>query len=308
MKKIRKRIFPFLLSVVLIGGCSGKDRSKFMISQMKPIMSGMSISTNRNADVETVRKAMPASLLQLDGFIEVSPDNTDLLIRAAEAYSGYAFLFIEDTDKPRAAKLHKKARNYALRALNQSQDFGDPLTCSNDEFNEALKKLTKDDARALFFATNSWLSYMGLSWKTNHEILDNQRPKILAMMDRMMVLDDTFNYGAIHAMFGAYNSAPPVYMGGDPEAAKNYFDRAFEISDSKFLPWHYLYAKYYAVRIQNRELFVNTLNKIIASPEDLLPEKSFANEATKEKAKTLLKKVDEFFEKDGAYLKKNLVL
>ncbi len=306
MKKIRKRIFPFLLAVLLISGC-GKARSRFMISQMKPIMSGMSVSTNRNGDVETVRKSMPASLVQLDGFIEVAPDNTDLLIRASEAYSGYAFLFVEDTDKLRAAKLHKKARNYAMRALNQSQDFGDPLTCSNDEFNEALKKLTKEDARALFFATNSWLSCMGLSWRKYPEII-NDRPKILAMMDRMMELDDTFNYGAIHIMFGAYNSAHSANMGGDPKLAKHHFDKAFEISGSKFLPWYYLYAKYYAVRIQDRELFVNSLNKIISAPENLLPEKSFANEATKEKAKRLLKKVDLFFEKDGTYLKKNLVL
>lgn len=282
MNEIRKRIFPFLLSVLLIWGCSGKDRSKFMISQMKPIMSGMSISTNRNADVETVRKAMPASLLQLDGFIEVSPDNKDLLIRAAEAYSGYAFLFVEDTDKPRAAKLHKKARNYALRALNQSRDFGDPLTCSNDEFNEALKKLTKEDARALFFATNSWLSCLGLSWKKNPEII-NDRPKILAMMDRMRELDDTFNYGTIHIMFAIYNSSPAVHLGGDPEAAKHHYDKAFEISDSKFLPFHYLYAKYYAVRIQDRELFVNTLNKIISAPEDLLPKKALQMRQPKKK-------------------------
>jgi len=278
-----------------------------MISQMQPIMQGMSMSTNRNADFETVKKAMPASLLQLDGFIEVSPDNTDVLIRAAEAYSGYAFLFVEDTDKLRAAKLHKKARNYALRALNHNQVFGDPLACSNDEFNEALKKLTKEDARALFFATNSWLSCMGLSWRNDPEIV-NDRSKILAMMDRMMELENTFNYGAIHVMFAVYSAAPAVLLGGNIELSKQHFDKAFEISDSKFLPWHYLYAKYYAVRIQDRELFIETLNKIISAPEDLLPEKSFANEATKEKAKRLLEKVDLFFEKDDAYLKKNLYL
>ena len=148
---------------------------------------------------------------------------------------------------------------------------------------------------------------MGLSWKNDPEIV-NDRPKILAMMQRMMELDDTFNYGAIHIMFAAYNSNPPVHMGGDLEVAKYHYDKAFEISDSKFLPWHYLYAKYYAVRIQDRKLFVDTLNHIISAPEDLLPEKSFANEATKEKAKRLLEKVDLFFEKDGAYLKKNLYL
>ena len=59
---------------------------------------------------------------------------------------------------------------------------------------------------------------------------------------------------------------------------------------------------------QDRDRFVSTLTMIINAPEDLLPEKAFANAATKAKAKQLLNQVDVFFEKDGAYLKKNLYL
>ena len=71
--------------------------------------------------------------------------------------------------------------------------------------------------------------------------------------------------------------------------------RPFEISESKFLIWHYLYAKYYAVQNQDRELFVSTLKNIISAPVDLLPEKRFANEAVKLKAKHLLSKEDKLF-------------
>ncbi|MBA4366613.1 MAG: hypothetical protein C0403_03125 [Desulfobacterium sp.] len=307
MVKIQKQTLLIPLLAIMLMGCTSAARTELMISNMKPIMEKMSISTNQNKDVETVRQAMPASLIQLDGFIEASPDNRDLLLRAAEAYSGYAFLFVEDNDKWRAAKLHKKARDYALRALKQNEAMGDPLACSNDEFEKGLQELTKDDARALFFSTNSWLSYLGLGWKFDMSIV-NDRPKVLSMMDRMMELDDTFNFGAIHVMFGSYHSIKSNDMGGDLELAKVHFDKAFQISESKFLPWHLLFAKYYCVQTQDRELFVSTLNKIINAPEDLLPEKAFANEATKEKAKRLLDKVDIFFEKDGAYLKKNQYL
>jgi len=102
----------FILSMMLLTGCA-QWRVNMMVRNMKPIMDGMKIAVNKNSDYEIVRDAMPASLVQLDGFIEVAPDNDDLLLRASEANAGYAFLFVMDTDKPRAEKLFKKGRDYA---------------------------------------------------------------------------------------------------------------------------------------------------------------------------------------------------
>jgi hypothetical protein len=295
------------VSVLSFCGCTASARSKMMVDGMKPMMEKMSIATNRNSDVEMVRSAMPATLLQLSGFIEVSPDNTDLLLRAAEANSGYAFLFVEDVDKKRAANLHKKARDYALRVLKQNEEFAKGFNGSNDEFNESLKTFEKEDVKALFFAASSWFSFMSLTWKDDESELIH-RPRVLAMLNRIMELDDTFNYGAIHVLLGSYNAVRPSRLGGDIELSKYHYDKAFKISDSKFLLWHLLYAKYYAVRTQDLELFIKTIDKILTAPEDLLPEKTFVNEAVKLKAKILLKKVDLFFDKDGSYLKNRLAL
>jgi len=265
-----------------------------MVDGMKPMMEKMNIAVNQNPDVETVRRAMPASLVQLDGFIEVSPDNEDLLLRASEAYGGYAFLFIEDTDKKRAAKLNKKARDYALRVLKHNSAFNDALDKSNDDYMAALNTLTKEDARALFFATNSWMSWIGQSY--HYDITPSASiARVILMMDRLLELDETFNYGAPHALTAAYSAAKPLSMGGNSEKAKYHFEKAFEISESKFLVWHYLYAKYYAVQKQDRKLFESTLKDIISAPVDLLPEKRFANEAVKLKAKHLLSKADILF-------------
>lgn len=304
---MRARLIWGLAVVFLISGCSDAFRRQIMISNLKPMMDKMNTATNQNGDVETVRRAMPAALLQLDGFIEAAPDNGDLLLRAAEAYSGYAFLFVEDVNKPRAVKLYKKARDYALRALQQNSALADILHCSNDDFNKGLAELGPDDARALFFSTSAWLSYMGLGWKYDASIVKH-RPKLLSMMQRMLELDEAFNYGAIHAMYGSYYSACPTHLGGDPELSKYHFEMAFTVSESKFLPWRYLYAKYYCVQTQNRKAFVHTLYDIINAPVDLMPERRFANEAVKQKAKRLLEKADILFEKDGAYLKTHLYL
>lgn len=300
MITVRHIIFLFLFPVFhfLIIGCTASTRSKMMVDGMKPMMEKMNIALNENADVETVRAAMPASLVQLDGFIEVSPENRDILRRAAEAYGGYAFLFVEGTDRRRAAKLHKKARDYALRILKQNPDFKEAFNKSNDEYSKALQSLTKEDAPALFFAANSWIKWIGLSHKDNPDS-EVGIPKVLYMMDRLLELDEEFNYGAPHALIGAYNASWPTHLRGNPDKANYHFQKAFEISESKFLIWKFLYAKYYAVQIQDRALFVSTLENIISASEDLLPEKRFANEAIKLKAKKLLTKTDLLFNSEN---------
>ncbi len=87
----------------------------------------------------------------------------------------------------------------------------------------------------------------------------------------------------------------PEMFGGQSEQAKDHFNEAFEISESKYLLWYFLYAKYYAVWKNDRELFVTTLNKILSAPDDLLPEEAFVNGAVKLKARDLLGHTDDYF-------------
>jgi len=108
-------------------------------------------------------------------------------------------------------------------------------------------------------------------------------------------LDETYYYGTVHSMLGSLYSAPPKAMGGNPEKAKRHFQRAFELSKSKFLVVHLMYAKFYAVQIQDKALFVKTLNEIVATPVNSFPERNLANEVAKRKAKDLLEKVDTLF-------------
>jgi hypothetical protein len=96
-------------------------------------------------------------------------------------------------------------------------------------------------------------------------------------------------------MLGSLYAAPPKAMGGNPEKAKRHFQRAFELSKSKLLVVQLMYAKFYAVQIQDKALFVKTLSEIIATPVNSFPERNLANEVAKRKAKDLLEKVDTLF-------------
>jgi tetratricopeptide (TPR) repeat protein len=291
--RVRFLIF-FLITLTFFSSGCATTRTRLMVDSMNPLMMNMRDATNRNADLELVHEAMPSFLVQMDGFIEASPDNTYLLCNASEAYMGYAFLFVEDTDKKRAKGLYFKAKEYALRSLKQNKTFAEALNQDNPEvFKRALQSIEKEDIRPLYFAIASWLQWIGAS-ADDARVL-NDLPRIEAMIDRAMELDDTFYHGGIHATLGAFYVASPEMFGGKPDRAEFQFKEAFEISESKYLMWHYLYARYYAFAVNDRNLFVATLEKVISAPGDILPEETFANMAVKVKARNLLNRVDDYF-------------
>jgi tetratricopeptide (TPR) repeat protein len=293
--KLKRYMFLLVLPVFIFTGCTSAERARMTVSSMQPLMDNMRSAVNRHNDVDLVRDAMPASLIQLDGFIEVSPGNPNLLLRAAEANSGYAFLFLVDTDKKRALKSYQKAKGYAFRALRHKNAFAEILKNGSDaEITRFMDRFNEADVPALYFFATSWLSCIELSVGDDVNVIADL-PKVELIMDKILELDDTYNYGAIHAVFGTYFSSRPQELGGQLEDAKFHFEEAFEISESKFLAWQFLYAKSYVVQMKDRELFIQTLEDIIAAPENLLPEKTFVNEAVKQNAKELLNKVDYLF-------------
>ncbi|HQJ09328.1 MAG TPA: hypothetical protein PLF54_10040, partial [Deltaproteobacteria bacterium] len=81
-----------IVVIVLCWSLAGCSMKQYMVKSMDPIMEDMNLSVNRNPDVDMVRDALPASLVQLDGFITSAP-NDKLLIRAAEANFGYSYSF-----------------------------------------------------------------------------------------------------------------------------------------------------------------------------------------------------------------------
>ena len=264
-----------------------------MVDSMEPLLDKMNTAIQKNSDVELVKDAIPAGLVQLDGLIEASPDNSKLLTRAAEGYNGYAFVFVEDTDKARASGLYLRSFQYATRVLKQKKKFADAFDGPVADFEASLSEFGKKDVPALFWAASSWLSWAGLNVDDPEIFL--ALPKIKSMLKRCCELDETYQYGAAHTIQGILYATRPVAHGGKPEMAKAEFDRAFELSNRKMLVFHLMYAKYYAYQIQDRELFITTLKEVISAPDDLLPEMAFINAAAKKKAKKLLNNVDTIF-------------
>ena len=120
------------------------------------LLEDISKSAYKQSDLRLIREGMPSYLMLIDGMVEAIPDNERLLITAAQGYASFAAAFIQDEDKEYARVLYGRAKNYALRALEQI-GFKNPQTRPFDDFEKALDAGSKRD-----------IPYIFLSYLINH--------------------------------------------------------------------------------------------------------------------------------------------
>ena len=92
------------------------------------------------------------------------------------------------------------------------------------------------------------------------------------MMKRAWELDKEFHFGGPDLFFGVYYASRPAMLGGDPAKAKTHFEWARRLTAGKYLMAYVLEARYYAVAVQDRELFTALLTRVKDSPAGALPD------------------------------------
>jgi tetratricopeptide (TPR) repeat protein len=227
----------------------------------------------------------------VDGLIEAYPNNSELLTAGCQAYTVYASSFVEDSDPVKASLLY--AKDYGFRALSLKQDFQQAASGPLDDFVIFLGDYHKEYVPALFWATSAWAKWISLH-PDNLEALADM-PMLEAAMQRVIELDEGFYYGSPHLHMALYLAAKPSIAGGNLDKAKEHFDEAFAQGADKLLSAKVLFARYYAVRLKDRALFVKTLQEVIEAPVDEVPELTLSNTLAKEKARELLERADDYF-------------
>jgi hypothetical protein len=116
------------------------------------------------------------------------------------------------------------------------------------------------------------------------------------MMKRVLELDEKFYYGGPHLFMGIWFASRPKIAGGNLKKSQSHFLEALRLGEGKFLMAHVYYAKYYARKVMDKELFTSTLQKVLETPTDTSPDLILLNTVAKKKAKELLDHVEEYFE------------
>lgn len=280
-----------LLFLTAQSGCIPTKR--LTVAAVGTLLQEVARSSSKQSDFTIIREGAPAYLMLIDGLIEAYPKNQKLLVAGAQAYSAFAAVFSEEKDRDKARQLYFKGREYGLRALSKRKAFRELLLEPLDQFKTCLEDFGKRDVPALFWTARCWGSWISLSTHSVEAMADV--PKVVTLMERVLELDEGFYYGGPHLFMAVYHSSRPKAYGGDPEKARWHFEKAFELSQERFLMAHVLYAKYYARQVFDRGLFESTLEKVLDAPADSVPELTLVNTIAKQQAKELLQQADEYF-------------
>jgi hypothetical protein len=285
----QSRIILLAASSLLLAGCQW---NKLVANNLTATMDDQKQSFYEEPSVAHARAGAPALLKLLDGFLVSSPDNPELLERAAELNCGFAMLLIEDEDPEWASSLYQRGFRYAEKLLRQRLE-GYESAKTIDDLVAVLGKATKDDVGPIFWAGDCLGGYMNLNREDASAFAE--MPRVLAFAKRAMELDEEFFYGGPHMFLGFVYGALGASIGGRPEDSRDHFEKAFAVTDGRFLLAKVYFAKTYCVQVQDRDLYEATLLEVIDAPDDLAPEFQLVNAASKQMAQRMLDEIDELF-------------
>lgn len=275
-----------LVSALPLSGCS-----YFLSSATSKMTDNLSAAVLDQDDPATVRDGAPAYLIALDGLIEGSPKSERLLLAGAQLYGAYAGAFVDDPE--RASRLTLRARRYGERALCQrNRPLCEAASGSYDDFVSLLTETDAKDLPALYGLGSAWASWVQANAGDWNAIAD--LPKLQALMERVVALDDAYEDGSAHLYLGVLFTLRPASLGGKPELGRQHFERAIEISRGRNLMAKVLFASQYARLVFDRPLHDRLLDEVIeADPH--AHGFTLSNVLAQEEAALLLAGGDDYF-------------
>ncbi len=283
-------LLPGCLWLPTITGCS---TTGFAVGAMGPILDNTKVAALASSDIRTFNAAVPSNLMLLEGLIQTEPKKADLRITAAMMYFSYAFTFDNPADEGYASTLYLKGFEHAKVALFKNKKIAAAWNKPFDDFAAATAELTVKDMEAIMWTAANWSQFIALHLDSTKVL--TQIPRNTALMERAAELDGTYFEGLPYILLGSLHAFRPQLMGGDPEASLANFEKAFAVSDNRFLLSHYLYARFYCHRMLDDVQFEEKLEYVLEQSDDILPEYRLLNTIAKQKSAILLKEKDELF-------------
>jgi hypothetical protein len=287
--KMRKSLV-MVAALFFLTACS---MDKFVIRQTGALLDYGVLALYEETDLELAEHAMASNIKLLEGMVKGDPENENLLLLTTQALNGYALGFVEDEAPERAKALYLRAKDYGLRVLLEDDAFAKADSGSIEAYTAAVNDLDEEYIDALFWTGFAWAGWINLSIDDPRAMIDLTKVQIL--MQRVLDIDETYFHGAAHLFFGSIWGVKPKMLGGDPEKAKEHFDKNIEITKGNFLLSYVYYAKFYAAKVLDEDLFYSFVVKIEETPADALPGYQLLNMIAKSKVKYLRAFGEEWF-------------
>jgi hypothetical protein len=251
----------------------------------------LTVAMMNQDDPDIVRDGAPAYLLMLDSFVEGSPDNAAVLAAAAELYSAYGVVFVDEPT--RASRLTARAQSYGQRAIcAENEDLCGSWELPYEEFIAKLRFTKPGDASVLFTYGLSWMAY--IQAHADDFMALASLPQAEAVLRRVQELDPQYRAATVEHYMGILSTFRPPALGGDFEAGLAHFERAIDLSAGLDLGIKVDFARYYARTLYERDLHDRLLQEVL----DADPKQrgyTLFNTLAQEHAVELLATADDYF-------------
>jgi hypothetical protein len=286
---IRKfSITSLCLFILVLSGCLQSAL------QLSPgLVPNFAASIFEECDSELAKNAIPANLKLMEGLLKNDPKNKQILTTLSMGFAGYSMLFVEAQDPERGSDLYLRARGYGIMALGAKGAGLKDTGVTKEGIQAVLKTLGKEDLEALIWTTVSWNAWINLNLDKPAALAQLNIPQ--ACLEKVMEIDAEYLHGLPYILMGVSLAARPQMFGGDIKQSQYYFDKGLELSHGKFFLAQYYFARYYAVRAQNKKLFLKLIQEIKGADPRGLKDVCLINVVMQQKAEELGKMADELF-------------
>ncbi len=279
-------------TLLLLAACSSLGGCASLLSSAATgLADNLSLAILNQDDPETVRAGAPSYLLLLDSFVEGSPHDPDILAAGATLYATYGAVFSEDA--LRASRLTSRARRYALGAMCESYTPACRWPdASYDEFVQSLDGIGAKKAKYLYtygFASLAYLRAHSSDWNSLAEL-----PQIEALFNHYLDISGKSANQSVYTYMGILLTLRPPALGGEPERAREFFEKAISSTDGKDLGAKVEYARSYAKLLYERELHDRLLNEVLVA-DPYVDGFTLGNILAQQEATLLLAEADDYF-------------
>jgi len=287
-------VFPyFAQKALLLLVCSAALSGCTVIvsSAATGLADNLSLAILDQDDPELVRAGAPSYLLLLDSFVGGSPNNPDILAAAATLYATYGAVFAGN--EIRASRLTKRARRYALAAMCESYSpaCGWPDATYN-EFVASLDGIRPKKAEFLFTYGFASLAYLRAHSSDVNSLAE--LPQMEALFSHYLDISGDAVNGSAYTYMGILLTLRPPAAGGEPERAREYFEKAIALSNGKDLGAKVEFARNYAKKLYEREMHDQLLNEVM-SADPYQTGFTLGNVLAQEDAAAMLAEADDYF-------------
>lgn len=300
-----KRLYATAALLVLIAGGGGCSVKRLAVNKLGDALAASGSTFASDNDPELIRDAVPFSLKLMESLLAESPNHRGLLTASARGFTQYAYAFVQqEADRlnptdlarsrdqlARAKALYLRARDYGLRGLATRR--GDFLEALEADPRATVARLQRRDLELIFWTAASWVAAIGTD-KTD-ALLISDLPKIDALLERALVLDETFDQGALPALMITYETVRQGVEGDPFERAEQQFQRAVALSSGRLAGPYVALAEAVCIPTEDRDRFLQLLDQALAIDPDAAPELRLANLIVQQRARWLRERVDDYF-------------